>query len=105
MENNKSKNVGANAQAKEEKKYTESELNAACYQLYQKLTKEIQARDMTNMFRRLDYLFEVVKNRDCFSDMFVHGCITEIETALTPVEPEDNENNVFTDNTEKEDNI
>jgi hypothetical protein len=97
MESNKTKkDVSASAQIKEEKKYTESELNAACGQLYQKLMKEIQVRDMTNMFKRLDYLFEVVKNRDCFDDLFVHGCITEIQTALTPVESEDDENNVFT---------
>lgn len=88
MENKKiEKKLGVNAQ-KEEKKYTESELNAACNQLYQKLMKEIQMRDMTNMFKRLDYLFEVINHKDCFSDTFVHDCIEEIETALTPVEPE-----------------
>lgn len=100
----KAKKISASAQVKEEKKYTESELNAACNQLYQKLMKEIQVRDMANMFKRLDYLFEVIKNRECFSDMFVHGCITEIETALTPVDPEDNENNVFMDNTKENSN-
>ena len=92
MENNKTeKNVSATAPVKEEKKYTESEFNAACGQLYQKLMKEIQMRDMTNMFKRLDYLFEVLKNRDCFSEDFVQECIEEIETALTPVEQEDSE--------------
>lgn len=90
MENNKTeKKVSASAQATEEKKYTESEFNAACSQLYQKLMKEIQMRDMTNMFKRLDYLFEVLKNRSCFSEGFVESCIEEIETALTPVEQED----------------
>lgn len=92
MENNKAKEAGATAQVKEEKKYTESEFNAACSQLYQKLMKEIQARDMANMFKRLDYLFEVVKNRECFNEQFVHECISEIEVALTPVEPEEEEN-------------
>lgn len=91
MENNKEK-TGAKAQKMEEKKYTESELNAACGQLYQKLMKEIQARDMTNMFRRMDYLFKVIENRTCFNADFVGDCVEEIETALTPVEPESDDN-------------
>lgn len=90
MENNKSKKkAGVSAQAMEEKKYTEAELNAACGQLYQKLMKEIQARDMANMFKRLDYLFKVIENKGCFSNDFVEECIEEIEVALTPVEPEE----------------
>lgn len=90
MENNKTEmNASASAQVVEEKKYTESELNAACGQLYQRLMKEIQTRDMTNMFKRLDYLFKVVENRNCFNENFVSGCVEEIETALTPVEPEE----------------
>lgn len=92
MENNKKK-VSANAQVKEEKKYTESEFNAACSQVYQKLMREIQMRDMTNMFKRLDYLFKVIENEGCFSEAFVDNCVQEIETALTPVEPEENVEN------------
>ena len=88
MESKNQKKVSATAQVKEEKKYTESELNAACNQLYQKLMKEIQMRDMTNMFKRLDYLFKVVENKDCFSETFVYNCVQEIENALTPVEAE-----------------
>lgn len=94
MENNKKGKTSVpklNTQKMEEKVYTESEFNAACGQLYQKLMKEIQMRDMTNMFKRLDYLFEVIKNKGCFSMDFVQNCIEEIETALTPVEQEDNE--------------
>lgn len=94
MEKDKAKkNVGADAQKKEEKMYTESEFNTACNQLYQKLIKEIQMRDMTNMFKRLDYLFKVVENQDSFSESFVDNCVQEIEVALTPVEPEGNQEN------------
>jgi len=74
----------------EEKKYTESEMNAACGQLYQRLVKEIQARDMSNMFKRMDYLFKVIENKDCFNKDFINEVIQEIEVALTPVESEDN---------------
>ena len=98
MKNNEKK-TSADAQKMEEKKYTESELNAACGQLYQKLMKEIQMRDMTNMFKRMDYLFKVVENRACFSSDFVGDCVEEIENALTPVEPESDDN---ADNADKE---
>jgi len=98
MKNNEKK-TSADAQKMEEKKYTESELNAACGQLYQKLMKEIQMRDMTNMFRRMDYLFKVVENRACFNSDFVGDCVEEIETALTPVEPDSDDN---ADNADKE---
>ena len=91
MENNKKK-TSTKVQM-EEKKYTESELNAACGQLYQKLMKEIQMRDMTNMFRRLDYLFKVIENKDCFNSDFIGDCVQEIEVALTPVEQEAETNN------------
>lgn len=90
MENETKKKVSADAQVTEEKIYTESEFNAACNQLYQKLVKEIQARDMTNMFKRMDYLFKVVENQECFTESFVDDCVQEIETALTPIEPEAN---------------
>ena len=96
MENNKK--TGANAQKMEEKKYTESELNAACAQLYQKLMKEIQVRDMTNMFKRMDYLFKVIENRACFNSDFVGDCVEEIEVALTPADQEE----VSADTAEKE---
>lgn len=98
MENNKKK-TSADAQKMEEKKYTESEFNAACRELYQKLMKEIQLRDMTNMFKRMDYLFKVIENRVCFNADFVGDCVEEIEVALTPVEPESNDN---ADNADKE---
>lgn len=98
MENDKKqKRVSANAQVKEEKKYTEAEFNAACSQLYQKLVKEIQARDMTNMFKRLDYLFEVLKNSNFFNEDFVQSCAEEIEVALTPVEPEETQGSTTED--------
>lgn len=90
MENKTEKKISAKSQVKEEKKYTESELNAACGQLYQKLMKEIQMRDMTNMFKRLDYLFKVIENQDSFPSDFIGDCVQEITMALTPVEPEEN---------------
>jgi hypothetical protein len=90
MEKKKENKFSADAQAMEEKKYTESEFNAACSQVYQKLMREIQMRDMTNMFKRMDYLFKVIENKTCFSDSFVTDCVKEIEIALTPIDSEEN---------------
>ena len=57
-------------------------------QLYMKL----QATNMSNMFKRLDYLFKVVENGHMFKQDFLEKCITEIEEIMTvPEEPENNE--------------
>ena len=94
MENDKTKkNISARAQVKEEKKYTESEFNAACNQMYQRLMKEIQMRDMTNMFKRMDFLFKVIENKECFNESFIRECVEEIEIALTPVDSEESATN------------
>lgn len=46
------------------------------------LRKELYRMDMSNMFRRLDYLFRIVEHRAAFSDEFVVGCINEIESCM-----------------------
>ena len=55
-------------------------------QLYMKL----QATNMSNMFKRLDYLFKVVENGHMFKQDFLEKCITEIEEIMTV--PEESEN-------------
>lgn len=54
-------------------------------QLYMKL----QSSNMTNIFKRLDYLFKVVENGHMFSEDFLTKCIKEIEELITV--PEDKE--------------
>ena len=72
---------------KSEPKMTYEQLNDACAQLYQQnqvLAKKLQYADMTNMFRRLDYLFMVLKYENVFKDdVFVKSCADEIKEALT----------------------
>ena len=55
-------------------------------QLYMKL----QATNMSNMFKRLDYLFKVVENGHMFKQDFLEKCITGIQGSMTV--PEETEN-------------
>ena len=47
-------------------------------QLYLKL----QEVNMTNMFKRMDYLFKVVENNKVFSSNFVEKCTNELEELM-----------------------
>lgn len=55
------------------------QLSAQANQLYTKL----QEANMTNMFKRLDYLFKVVENAHAFDEEFVNRCVSEIEDLIT----------------------
>ena len=55
------------------------QLSEQAKQLYMKL----QAANMSNMFKRLDYLFKVVENGHMFKQDFLEKCITEIEEIMT----------------------
>jgi hypothetical protein len=55
------------------------QLSEQTKQLYMKL----QAANMSNMFKRLDYLFKVVENGHMFKQDFLEKCITEIEELIT----------------------
>ena len=64
------------------------QLSEQAKQLYAKL----QAANMTNMFKRLDYLFKVVENGHVFNQEFLNSCIAEIEEHMTiPEEAESTE--------------
>lgn len=45
--------------------------------------KELHKLNNENMFRRLDYLFSIVANREAFTKEFVEKTIAEIESAIT----------------------
>ena len=71
----------------QKQKLSYDELNNACSQLYQQnqvLSRQVQQLNMTNMFKRLDYLFMVLQHESMFTDReFVNSCIQEIQEALT----------------------
>lgn len=57
------------------------------------LYAKLQEANMSNMFKRLDYLFKVVENAHAFKEEFVAKCVAEIEDLMTvPEAVEDTEN-------------
>lgn len=93
MEEKKNKTMGVvkeGTSEKEQQKLSYEQLNEVCGQLYQenqKLMKQLQQMNMTNMFKRLDYLFLVLQNEQVIKDPeFVGNCVEEIKEALYPAE-------------------
>ena len=62
-----------------ENKLSYEELENVANNLYARL----QQAEMSNMFKRLDYLFKVVKYSGAFTPAFVENCVSEIETVMT----------------------
>lgn len=52
------------------------------------LYNELQKANMTNAFKRLDYLFKVIENRSAFNAEFVKECVSEIELTISIPESE-----------------
>ena len=78
----------------EKKKLTYEELENVCHQLSdqsQTLYRKLQEANMTNMFKRLDYLFAVAENKEAFPEEFVKKCVDEIINTMTIPETEETE--------------
>lgn len=89
------KEVEMNAAEKpKNEKLTYEQLENVCHQLSEQsrsLYKRVQDLEMTNLFKRLDYLFAVVENIDKFPADFGKKCIEEIVTSMTIPEPTEEE--------------
>lgn len=75
-------------------KLSYEQLADVCHQLSeqsQTLYRKLQEANLSNMFKRLDYLFAVVENRAAFPEDFVKKCINEIVTSMTIPEAEEKE--------------
>ena len=88
MEENNEKIVEMQPQVKaeEHQKMTYEQLEQVAHQLSEQakqLYRKLQEANMINMFKRLDYLFKVVENKDSFGEDFVHSCAAEIQDILT----------------------
>lgn len=90
---------------KEERVYTHQEVEDIVAQINKQaraqcenIAKRCQFLEEQLMYKRLDYLFAVLKDKGVFSMGFVQNCVNEIETALTI--PETTQEN---SNSEKED--
>ena len=69
------------------KKLSYEELKSVAGQLSQQnqqLNMMLQQANMTNMFKRMDYLFKVLELKDCFDSEFVITCADEIKELMTP---------------------
>ena len=103
MEDNKTINENA-------KKLTYKELEAAMYNLTEKLNKAYkdnqylvnQLNGINNTFTRLNYLFKVLENSQHFNSDFIIECAEEIENTITVPETSDNKDDTSenTENTE-----
>jgi hypothetical protein len=62
-----------------ENKLSYEELENVANNLYARL----QQAEMSNMFKRLDYLFKVVENVDNFPQEFTEQCVEEIVNIMT----------------------
>ena len=76
-------------------KMSYEELNNADIQLSEqnrKMYMQLQEVNMVNMFKRLEFLFKVIENKDSFSSEFVIKCVEEVEDIMTiPTEDKDSE--------------
>ena len=103
MEDNKTINENA-------KKPTYKELEAAMYNLTEKLNKAYkdnqylvnQINKKNNTYTRLNYLFKVLENSQHFNSDFIIECAEEIENTITVPETSDNKDDTSenTENTE-----
>lgn len=98
MEEQKGKVVEMTPQAKEteqHQKMSYEQLEQVAHQLSEQarqLYGQLQKSNLSNMFKRLDYLFKVVENGHMFKQDFLDRCVKEIEDIMTvPEEPENSE--------------
>ena len=94
MEEQKEKVIKIQSEAERPGKMSYEQLENVAHQLSEQakqLYTQLQNANMSNMFKRLDYLFKVVENSHMFKLDFVNKCINEIEDFMTiPEETEDN---------------
>lgn len=68
------------------KKFTYEELEGICKQLSEQvrvLYSKVQEYDNETAFKRLDYLFKILSNKEVFPASFVESVISEIISAIT----------------------
>ena len=90
MEQNEKLNSGT-ASADRPEKMSYEQLENVAHQLSEQarqLYAELQKANMTNLFKRLDYLFKVVENAHAFNEEFVAKCVAEVEELITVPENE-----------------
>lgn len=78
----------------EQQKMSYEQLQQVAHQLSEQtrqLYEQLQKSNLTNVFKRLDYLFKVVENAHMFSEDFVKQCTEEIVDIITLPDPKESE--------------
>ena len=73
-------------------KISYEQLEGVAHQLSEQnrqLFAKLQELNMTNVFKRLDYLFKVIENGHMFGQDFLEKCIAEVESLMTVPEQEE----------------
>lgn len=92
MEEQKKKVVEMKPQMQRPEKISYEQLEGVAHQLSEQnrqLFAKLQELNMTNMFKRLDYLFKVIENGHMFEQGFLEKCIAEVESLMTVPEQEE----------------
>ena len=92
MEEQKKKVVEMKPQMQRPEKMSYEQLEGVAHQLSEQnrqLFAKLQELNMTNVFKRLDYLFKVIENGHMFGQNFLEKCIAEVESLMTVPEQEE----------------
>lgn len=95
MEEQKKKVVEMKPQTQRPEKMSYEQLENVAHQLSEQnrqLFNKLQELNMSNVFKRLDYLFKVIESGHMFNEDFLGKCIHEIEDLMTVSEQEDKTN-------------
>ena len=92
MEEQKKKVVEMKPQMQRPEKISYEQLESVAHQLSEQnrqLFAKLQELNMTNVFKRLDYLFKVIESGHMFKQDFLEKCIAEVESLMTVPEQEE----------------
>lgn len=92
MEEQKKKVVEMKPHMQRPEKMSYEQLEGVAHQLSEQnrqLFAKLQELNMTNVFKRLDYLFKVIENGHMFEQDFLEKCIAEVESLMTVPEQEE----------------
>ena len=78
--------INENANKAKKEKMSYEELENIAHQLSEQsrvLMQKLQEANMSNMFKRIDYLFKVLEFENMFSDSFIDKCAQEIQDMIS----------------------
>ena len=78
--------INENANKAKKEKMSYEELENIAHQLSEQsrvLMQKLQEANMSNMFKRVDYLFKVLEFENMFSDNFIDKCAQEIQDMIS----------------------